>query len=599
MVFGTEAECRSAIDPATFDSNLSALTVAQPETARRFRAARPPAPLERADAEDGGTTFRWRDAEGRIRWLGRTTMPSIRAQALAEAFIDGGCNALIDGIGAGDEARRLLGRLLPHQAVFVLDKHPWQAAAALRRIDVAKFILGGRLLIFVGDDDWEQLQSFLIHHPGYVEPQRVLAWPFWEPPDVAAVQDSLRGIHDVVGRARHEVRSALSDLLEAPRPASATKSLAVVTAATDRPSLRTVRVLEAAAQSAGWRALGVAPDGPASCHPCGVESRLVEAAPTHCVLVNQIRRELTCRLPKAATATIWTRTALPPDGFLDDAKGVDRAGVRTAAQRVRLVERGVAEDRIRVLPPAAQVGLADLSSPEARQIMVIGDAPPSEAEDVGLHLPTHARLWRAARETIASGPDRYLDDDAEAILRKATDHVKIRIEEQSVAEGLASRVRRYLLPGVVQRSFVKALVDAGIEFDLYGDGWEAVDGMESRFCGPTPAGAAWRKALGRCGLAVFPGTSGEVCDEMMDAAAAGLAVAVRRHPVDATPDGLTAVLNPSEDIWHFDSRKGLVELAREFLKRPGSFVDRAGATSAMINERHTWDRRLKSLWPDA
>jgi hypothetical protein len=86
---------------------------------------------------------------------------------------------------------------------------------------------------------------------------------------------------------------------------------------------------------------------------------------------------------------------------------------------------------------------------------------------------------------------------------------------------------------------------------------------------------------------------------MMDAAAAGLAVAVRRHPVDATPDGLTAVLNPSEDIWHFDSRKGLVELAREFLKRPGSFVDRAGATSAMINERHTRDRRLKSLWPDA
>src|SRR5262245_34368870 len=136
----------AALDSDIFQKNLDALRQAQPAAADLLAAAELPQDVRVVHARDGVCSFAWTDGE-RTRWLGRTTMRRVRAEALVEQFAPGSGNAAFVGIAHGLEVKLLLARLAPVQAAFVIDESAAGPAMAMRLIDFSVEIAGGRLVL--------------------------------------------------------------------------------------------------------------------------------------------------------------------------------------------------------------------------------------------------------------------------------------------------------------------------------------------------------------------------------------------------------------------------------------------------------------------
>jgi hypothetical protein len=228
------------------------------------------------------------------------------------------------------------------------------------------------------------------------------------------------------------------------------------------------------------------------------------------------------------------------------------------------------------------------------RILVVAEGHDPSAEAVGLHLASHCSLWEAAAQVIRERCDEYCDDDADAVLGEAERRLRIKLDSPEVRQGLVARIRQVLGPVLVRQACCLVLVEAGIEFELYG-GWEHDEVLARHHRGLWPSPGATAAALAGGGLIVSIEPSGAVHPALLDGLAAGLAGIVRAHSSDDTPDGLAGVLDPREHIWRFTRRAELVQLLRRFQARPDEFRPRASAAARHINDQHTWACRLKSL----
>ncbi len=95
----------------------------------------------------------------------------------------GATNLAIVGVGSGRELPRLVGRMLMHQAVFVLlpDEQGTDgliaAAATLRLVDLADLLAGGRIVL-AAQDGPGSLADLLERHIGFAPPAEILRWPW-------------------------------------------------------------------------------------------------------------------------------------------------------------------------------------------------------------------------------------------------------------------------------------------------------------------------------------------------------------------------------------------------------------------------------------
>src|SRR5262245_56944229 len=94
-----------------FESNLAALNCLDIRSLASIRDAELPDALEHITGRDGTKTYSWINAQGNRQWLGQTTMPTVRAKALIDAFSPGEGNVIFFGMGQGSEVRRLLDRI--------------------------------------------------------------------------------------------------------------------------------------------------------------------------------------------------------------------------------------------------------------------------------------------------------------------------------------------------------------------------------------------------------------------------------------------------------------------------------------------------------
>jgi hypothetical protein len=224
-------------DVAIFENNLFALSKYQPEGIDRLRESCGPLTLCPARGRDGAATFAWTDEGGLTQWLGRTTMPTVRAAALADAFQAGDGNVLLAGFGQGAEVDLLLKRFAPHQAVMVVEDCPWAAACVLKLYDFSAALRGGRLLVFSGADAWQTLEQFLAHHDGYLEPQRILSWPWFNAQQATEVSQRLKAINARL--AAHRASGFSANLVrKVPTQASASKPIVAVLSTIPEPRIR-------------------------------------------------------------------------------------------------------------------------------------------------------------------------------------------------------------------------------------------------------------------------------------------------------------------------------------------------------------------------
>lgn len=170
-----------APQPRILEDNLHALRAVDPATAD-CQAALDLAPLNPVPARtrDGRLSFRLTQPDGKTGWLGRTSVPGVRAAALLEQFDPGNGNVLLPSFGEGTEVQTLLSQLQPHRVVFVWEPDPVTIRLALSLHDFSAALRAGRLVILycAAENLTQALANWLQNHSAQECPGRLMMWPW-------------------------------------------------------------------------------------------------------------------------------------------------------------------------------------------------------------------------------------------------------------------------------------------------------------------------------------------------------------------------------------------------------------------------------------
>lgn len=549
--------------------NLDALCRLAPGAAAAIARADLPDSAQPAIARDGERTFLFRAEDGRSRWLGGSSVPGVRAEALIDAFDVGTGNVLLEGIGQGAELRRLLAKLAPYQAVFVVEENPGAARLVLGLADYSEAIAAGRLVVLAGDRLWEQYEAFFEANPGYLCPDRILSWPSYRAVQATALAQGVAQRNAAIETRR----IALLRGREEARQVSPAATIAIVTNVTEPSTLGVVARLRSAASRLGYTPLVVAPDSPRIMHPAAAESTLQRAAPRRTILLDVAPGGLPFRLADGPASILCTHLQPLSDSWLTGLPGEVGLFVRTPEQREAAIHSGRDPARVHVLGPAADGGIVTRAGGDPTRIAAMVSGRDTSPESVGLHLASHVQIWRKAAELIADRVDTYARGDAEAILRRAQDALGMHIESAQVRAALLERIQDHLGPAVVCEAYLATLRDAMLEVVVVAPGAPyppaevLIDLREA---------APWR-------------------DEILDTMLAGGIVLRRCAPhSDDEPDAPIEAAIRSQ--WRpFRGRDDLLVTLRAILKEPGKLNAGGPEAAAAIRRGATWDNRLKSI----
>jgi hypothetical protein len=573
------------------EANLAAMASWTPESARAIAAAKDPPSARQTAARDAEPTFTWEDAAGRPSWLGRTTMPRLRAEALLESFDPGMGNVLFESFGHGVEARLLLLRLLPHQALIVVDEEPVQVRLSLRLADYSPDLRRGRLLVFAGPEAWSSLQSFLATHDGFLPPERILSWPWFDHRHGTRLSNRLSSINTAILQRR--AGSPPRPIKSAAARHAATPRLAILSNLPDERIHRLAARIAAAAEHIEVPASRFVLDDPALVHPSAITAALATAAPTLSLLLDVTPDALPYPVPPGNLCIMAPGgNRIPPESLAGLSTHAFLA-VRSSTQKAAALAAGLPEPRVLVLPPAAAAGAGPRPSPPAGRVALVGDRLDISAAAAGLHLASHCRLWEAVTAMISADCDAHEKTRPEELLTAALRRVEFNIESREVRAGLADRIHTMLRPGLIRRETCLALDRAGIGFDLFGAGWATDRELSRAWRGHWPAHSVVGDEAP--GLLVFLEVSDHIAEQLLDAVAAGCVVAARALDPGLAATGLADVLDPERHLCLFRTRAGLIDLIRRFTGSPADLAGRALAASAEVCSGHTWAHRLRQL----
>jgi len=581
--------------PADFlDANLRALRARNAALTSAIESAQPPPSIRAATARDGGRSFCWTEG-GRTNWLGRTSLPTVRSQALVDAFQPGSGNVLLVGFGQGAEVRLLLDRLLEHQAVFVIEECPWAAKLVLRLHDFSRDVEAGRLVLLNGPDAWDQYRRFLLQHDGYLVPERILSWPYFSTATAMDISSRVSLINSGVEAARAEnFRKGQESGAMTTKQTGDAASAAIICNQADSACRRLAADLAAAARRLGYTPQSFVPDSPRLMHPLAVARTLASARPRFCLLIDCLPATLPYSLPDAPLFIVCSHDKPLAEEWLRNVPSGARLGVRTASQKLAAQRNGIDAGRLHLLLPATGRTGPPVQTPSmSTQIAVLADLTDPSPEAAGLHLASHRRLWQAATSILSRRVDDYRDEMAEEVFAAAQRQAGFRIESPQVAAALIERIRQQLGPAIVRSAYCHALRAAGLEFQLCGAHQTPGGQVNAHFRPPWHTDHGPRP--GDVGLVILLEPSGLVHPELLDSLAAGLPVLIRAHPAHQAADGLGGVIDTARHAWPFKSRGELVALARRFSRAPGEFQERAAAASRHVLDSHTWLARLADL----
>ncbi|MCB9853761.1 MAG: hypothetical protein H6819_11740 [Phycisphaerales bacterium] len=595
---GTDA-ARPIIDlDRQLRANLDALRLSLPRTANLIQNAAPPESLRPTVGRDGAPTFTWTDGAGCRRWLGETTMPSVSEPALVEQFDIGDGNAILAGVGQGMAIRAIEKTLRRHQATFVVEPEAWRAACVFRLHDLSAMIRRRRLLVFVGPDAWDHLVEHLVEFPGYLTPERSLAWPWFSRADVRTLAERITRMQARVSERRLEATATTPDCL-----ATQSRRILIASNSPDDRSHRWATQLAEAARSADAAVLCCVPDDPSMMHPATIDRRVARLNPTLSILVDCVPTRLAYRVGDGQICIVITHTNPLTDELIRQVPPDAGLRVRTPQQRDAAVAGGLNASRVALMQPGVpddhSVPAADVTS--LTGLIAICDWHGTEPENVGLHLGSHQRLWRFAKDWIAQRVDAYHDELAAEALAQAESSLDIVVQSDEVRAGLVSRIAETLGPQVVVESLLLQLIDAGIDVELRGSGWEKHPTLSAHAGIDQPddelQGAG--SATGSTKALLWMGTSRHADDRVLAWLAAGRPVFMRRVTGlmgETEGDvGWDAVMDCEKHAATFTTRQELLSTILEFRKAPAPFIERAANGAAYLKANHAWGRRLTDL----
>jgi hypothetical protein len=595
-----QADVGSLISPTIWQHNLRALTETAPALADQLAAWTLPDSIHPVVGKDGRPTYRLFPPDGDPQWFGRTSMPTVSGPALLEAFDPGDGNVLLPGVGQGYEMQHLTDRLPAHRAVFILESRLDHIALALRLYDVSAPLRSGRLVIIPEEDQVAALTDFLMAHPGYVAPSRLLAWPWMSPAQQQESRLIVERAATLAAHASSQTATTLCDELRRLPPESAA-DLSRVVLLGFQPDERTnelARGLEAACADLNWPTRICIADRPE--HVVTIQHGQVvrDHRPHWALLINHARghyRDLFGPNPPMVSY-LQGHLRLHAE-FAEMVGPEDWVATETATQREALIGWGLAADRIIHLGPAGDPFVfgrpprhPDVPIPEPVDLAVIADGCDVSPAANGVRLPSHVALWEAVLAQIAGDVDKYWPADTDQFFRRGAQASGIQLKESQVATDLTAKIAVLPGPTVQMLSWLSALIERGVNVALWGSGWEAYSTVAGIWKGPVRH-APHRNAVYRsANLTLLPDQADPPGSPVYDATLAGTLVLRRARSLSPARDTPSPANLPT-----FQRRAQLLNLVANFLEDPRRIREVLEPVRLAITRSGGWTHRLETL----
>lgn len=586
-----------APDPAVMASNLAVLHDSHPALATALKSTPAPAAVP-ALTRDGQLSFQLAQPDGHPTWLGRTSIPSVRARALIEQLDLGPGNVMLPGIGQGAEVDLFLARLPGHRAVFIWETQPATLGLILRLYDWSTQIARGRL-VFIAcqlDELTETLVNWLAEHPGHLCPERLMVWPWSTPPELAAIRSAVQNAYTDTDYRRTTRLADLRARLTDKPPASAPPLVAVLAPKPTEEAHLLAAGLADAAKTLGWQSVIATVTGPGDVHPLAQANKLATAGqrPTFAVLADYARQGARCLLPDEVPAVSWLGISAAPT--MTPTGESDMLAVTHTRQQPWAATTAANTPRPLVLPLPCLTHSTEDPIPQADRedtALILADIHPTHASTLGFRLASHQRLWDAALRMLEEVVDGFTDDQAARLLSRAEAQTGVRLDDQNIRQAMLSGLCHPAATGLLWRKMAQHLTANKVPVDIHGTGWTPRPPLPQPQ--PCPSLSERARLLARARLFIYADPTGRIWPEILLAAAAGAVVVARAHPGDDAPGGLATLLAPGQELVTFRGTSELVTVVRRLLANPGRCQELADRARARVLAEHLPLHRLKAL----
>jgi hypothetical protein len=608
------------LDPTIYDRNLAALRNAEPRLAEVLAHLPEVGPEEVAPAytRDGRLSFRLLGPDGVPTWFGRTSIPTVRAEALLDRFDTGKANVILPGIGQGTEAALLTRRLGRHRAVFVWEPDARSVQLALRLHNLATAIEDGRLVLLVCmlPELTAALAGWLKEHPGHLCPNQMLMWPWQSMAEIAPIRSAVEIAYQ---RTEHDRQQALAQLracretiartsVQGPPPARSGGESPPPDRRDHRPVIALVALhaadntwaltdaLSDAASTLGWPVVRADIRRPGDMHSLARASRLAGSAPgtpNLAILIDVVREQVRDILPERIPAICWLSDKADRFGH----PGHDMLAVTGPEVARRALAAGADARRLLVCPPPCLA--SPLTSPDQEQtnrpidLLLVSNTGPVDAVNLAPKLPSYAQIWKVAADLLAARIESFTSDQAKTILERAEAKLAVHVDDPDTRQEMIHLLGQVLAPSLLIRFISHVLIENNVTFRIAGPGWATTFPQQA---GPTVSGVQQRMTTFRqTKVVIHADCTGLSTADALLAAGCGAAVIARRHPDDTQPGGLYTLLNPDTELLVFASTRELVAQAKGLLQDPIRYREMADRAVRRCLAEHAPAARLQAL----
>ncbi|GMU19964.1 MAG: hypothetical protein AMXMBFR13_00650 [Phycisphaerae bacterium] len=610
-----DATVAPALDSPVFLSNITALSRCDPALADRIRAAASALLQPVANkTRDGQWNFRLLRPDGHQVWFGATSIPLVRGHALLEQFQTGHANVLLPGIGEGTEAELLLARLGSHRAVFVWEQDPVSLQLAFCLHEFSAAIETGRLVLLQCTLEGlsEHLADWLTNHPGHYCPSRLMMWPWQSPTDLEPCRSAVEAAHQHCERERNQAMAALQqtwkeqwglprDSRQSRHPPSnggqaAARTAIVLSLHASPETWALAEGLARAGTTLGWTCSEVSLRTPGDVHPLVRARRVLESAREGldaAILVDVTRNELRDVFPEAIPAVCWLSGRAGLDAGLTSRIGSDAAAATSRYVLLRMSDHGLDSGRISVIPPATAVKSDGMPSGDpSHDVLIIADMNSTEPETYGIHLPTHAAIWKAAITLLRQRIDTFQATAVNMLVTDAERGTGVQIEDPSTRRQMCEHLEASAANALLLQELSQAIIKSGFRITARGSGWQSAPGLNA---GPRPAPAEWPALCAGHANFLHADVTGASSAPMLTAATCGCVVLARHHPWDTEPGGVHTLLHPGREMIVFRTASELTTAVHELLSQPERRRKIATRSQSRCRRDHTLARRFEAL----
>ncbi len=578
-----------ATECSALAENMRALRARQPELARRLAVVTIPVTAVSTTARDDMPTFTISTDDGCTHWLGRSSMPSVRAAALVADYGADSGNVLLPRMGGGMEVAQLLARLAMHSAVFVLEPDLLEIRLALSVHDFSDDIRAGRLIILATTDPARAMTRFFAASPGYDFPQKLLWLPFLTAQEIKALTEAVERTSGDVARVQAKRTADCRDAL-ARRISFGTELRSVVVSTIDpRPAAtEAVDALARAARDTGLLAEASIPNRPDKCHSVARMRAIVDADAGAAIFVNCGWGPLLRHAPPSFPTATWLlpEARLIPqmtDGFSEKHLVFAATGpLRSAA-----IAAGADPARIELLPPgfdATVFAQLDPQPTDRFDVACFGDVADLKPESQGITLSSQVSLWKRLCIEAAC----RLNAPALEIMESAEKASGVVMGDEPVRKRMLSAIEHTVMPTLVLRASVQALLDAGIDVRVFGAGWQFSRVPDSRVFASPRTPQERNRVYNASRTVICPLVNHESTQRCVEVALSG-GVVVRGS---RKRDGHEQLGDALDAIETFDTVDSMRELVVTHLRGGDALIDSCGRVRDAVLDRHLLSHRF-------